>query len=145
MPFHIVSYRLAVDDDNNLVYVADKATDVIKVYQLDGTFVEDFGQGDFPSSDVEGLALYRCGADGYLIASDQQNSEFEIYDRLTHSHLATFTIAGAQTTIGLSISQDALPGYPNGAMFIQSHDREAISTAWNAIAAATGASTCTLP
>jgi uncharacterized repeat protein (TIGR01451 family) len=137
---------LAVDEDHGLIYVGDKASDVIKAYQLDGTFVQDIGTGDFgPNSDVEGLAIYRCGADGYIVASDQQNSEFEIFDRLTFSHLATFKLEGTQQTIGVAIAQGALPGYPNGAFFAESHDQEIVSTSWNAIAAATGVSICAAP
>jgi myo-inositol-hexaphosphate 3-phosphohydrolase len=116
------------------------------VYQLDGTFVEDFGQAHFGAdSDVDGLVLYRCGSDGYLIASDQKLHQFEVFDRLTRDHLATFSIANAQKTIGIAIAQGSVPGFPNGAMFVQSDDRQVLGVQWDALAAATGASTCALP
>ena len=137
---------IAADDDNHLIYIADKSNNQVKVYQLDGTFVQDFGQANFGAdSDVDGLAFYRCGSDGYIIASDQKLHQFEVFDRLTRDHLATFSIANAEKTVGVAIAQGALPGYPNGAMFVQSDDRLVLGVQWDALAAATGASTCALP
>ncbi len=138
--------NIAADEDNALIYVADKTNDLIKVYRPDGTFVQDFGQGDFAAgSDVEGTSVYRCGNDGYILASDQKQDEFEIYDRLTFAHLATFTVSGVSNTIGLTLVQSALPGYPNGALFVQSNGDQVFGIQWDVIAAATGVSTCAIP
>ena len=135
--------EIAADDENNLLYVADQTNNLIKVYRPDGTFVQDFGQADFAvGSDVEGIAVYRCGSSGYIVASDQSTNEFEIFDRTTFAHLATFTVQNARNTIGVALTQAPLPGYPNGAFFVQSREKEVFGVPWDAIAGATGASIC---
>jgi DNA-binding beta-propeller fold protein YncE len=135
--------EIAADDENNRLYVADQTNNLIKVFQPDGTFVQDFGAADFAAdSDVEGIAVYRCGTSGYIVASDQGASQFEIYDRTTFAHLATFAVQNARDTIGVALTQAPLPGYPNGAFFVQSRGRDVIGVRWDDIATATGASIC---
>jgi myo-inositol-hexaphosphate 3-phosphohydrolase len=76
---------------------------------------------EFFASDTEGLALYACGAAGYLVAADQgrERTEFEVFDRVSLRHLGTFTLADGQgdatnRTDGIDILQTPLPGFPNG-------------------------------
>jgi len=135
--------EITADDDNGAIYVADQTNDVIKVYHPDGTFVQDVGQGNFASgSDVEGIAIYRCGTGGYILAADQSANEFEIFDRTTFAHLATFTVQGVRDTIGVALTQAAVPGYPNGGIFLESRGREVFGVSWDTIATATGVSLC---
>jgi myo-inositol-hexaphosphate 3-phosphohydrolase len=137
---------IEADNERGLIYLADRTNNLIKVYQTNGTFVQDFGGADFTAdSDPEGIAIYRCGGDGYIIVSDQLPNEFEIYDRLTFQHLATFTVDGARSAIGIALTQSAVPGYPNGAFFLESREREVFGVAWETITGATGASTCPAP
>ena len=44
------------------------------------------------SKETEGMALYRCGDGGYLVAADQRATatEFEVFDRLTLDHVGSF-------------------------------------------------------
>jgi myo-inositol-hexaphosphate 3-phosphohydrolase len=133
--------EIAADDENGVIYVADQTNAVIKVFGADGTFERDFGQGTF-ASDVEGLAVYRCGASGYVVASNQSANAFEIFDRVTFAHLATFTVQSVRDTIGVALTQAAVPGYPNGGLFVESRGREVFGVQWDAVAAATAASVC---
>ena len=135
--------EIAADDDNGLIYVVDQTNAQIMVYRPDGTFVQNFGQGIFGSgTGVEGLAVYRCGTSGYVLVSNQDANRFEIFDRVTFAHLASFAVQSVLDTIGVTLTQSPLPGYPNGAFFVQSHKIEVFGVRWDAIAGATGASVC---
>ncbi|MDP6546270.1 MAG: phytase [Phycisphaerae bacterium] len=64
-------------------------------------------------SDVEGLTIYRFagGKEGYLIVSNQGAHNFKVFD-LTggHKFLGTFTIAGAEETDGIDVTNVNLGG-----------------------------------
>jgi myo-inositol-hexaphosphate 3-phosphohydrolase len=121
--------------------VVDRTNRLIKAFQLDGTFVQDFGAGLF-HTDVEDVDVYRCGADGYILVSDQDADRFEIFDRVTLQPLARFRISGVADTDGLAIVRHPLPGYPYGAIFVQSDNRNVHGLGWERLAAATGMATC---
>ena len=77
--------------------------------------------GDYGlKSDVEGLAIYRFGEgkEGYLIVSNQGAHNFKVFT-LTggHKFLGTFTVAGAEETDGIDVTNVNLGGPFAGGMF----------------------------
>jgi myo-inositol-hexaphosphate 3-phosphohydrolase len=139
--FNVSVANLAADSENGLLYVTDSRSDLIKVYRPDGTFVRDFGQGHFPGK-ITDVVVYRCGGDGYIIASDSDTDRFEVFDRLSYQHLGSFMLTGVKETDGMALSQSPLPGYPEGGLFAQSNDRYVLGASWTALNQATGMSVC---
>jgi myo-inositol-hexaphosphate 3-phosphohydrolase len=92
------------------------------VFTPEGTLVGEMHASIF-ARDTEGMALYECGADGYLVVSDQQSdaTEFEVFERASLAHIGTFNVqdgAGdfTDSTDGLDILQTPVPGFPNGVL-----------------------------
>ncbi|MBL7220720.1 MAG: phytase [Phycisphaerae bacterium] len=94
-------------------------------------------------SDVEGLAIYRLaqGKEGYLIVSNQGSHNFKVFD-LTggHKFLGTFTIAGAEETDGIDVTNVDLGGpFAEGMFACHSNKKRGggcpvLLTAWSKIA-----------
>lgn len=135
---------IKADDRNHVIYVSDETNELVKVYQANSIFVRDFGVGIFGGTypDPEGITIYECQDDGYIIISNQGLNQFEIFDRKTFQHLATFKINVALDTDGITITQVSLPQYPQGGFFAQSRDQYVEGITWNKIADATGMSIC---
>lgn len=92
-------------------------------YSLDGRY-----RGvDLPrfDADAEGVSLWACDADtGYWIASDQvQPTRFRVYDRTSLAPRGVFSGQAVANTDGQVLYPAALPGFPAGALFVQSDDR----------------------
>jgi myo-inositol-hexaphosphate 3-phosphohydrolase len=112
-----------VDDERRRLFVArgeKEKTRGIGVFDLEGRLQREFGAGVL-TKDGEGMALYRCGDGGYLVIVDQhkKKTQFEIFDRGTLEHVASFTLADAEgeptsATDGIAIVQDPVPGFPTG-------------------------------
>jgi myo-inositol-hexaphosphate 3-phosphohydrolase len=122
------------DDDLQLVYVCDDAGALgCQAYTYAGVLSgNNFGDDEcagrgFPespacmSTDAEGVALYECDStNGFLFVSDQNNDEFEIFNRETvagtHTWRCMFEVfdGGDKTNDcdGIDIFQDT--SYPNG-------------------------------
>lgn len=111
------------DDRHQHIYVSrgeNESQRGIGIFTPEGELIREFAAEAF-SSDAEGMALYACGEDGYLVVADQIRAatEFEVFDRRTHEHLGTFTLNDGQgdythLTDGIDILQTPLPGFPNG-------------------------------
>jgi myo-inositol-hexaphosphate 3-phosphohydrolase len=145
-----------VDDHYERVYVArgeNESLRGIAVFTPEGTPLGEFGRHLFVG-DVEGLAIYACGEEGYLIASDQQLSatEFEIFDRVTLAHLGTFRLSDgagdfSNATDGLDILQTPLPGFPAGILAVcdgcgDGPQDEMDVVGWDRIASTMGLNMC---
>lgn len=76
-------------------------------------------------ADAEGISLWECGVDnGYWIASDQiQPTKFRVFDRVSLQPRGTFSGRTVANTDGQVLYPAALPGFPAGALFVQSDDR----------------------
>ena len=94
--------------------------------------------------DVEGLAIYRRdGGKGYLIVSNQGPSNFKVYQLAApYKYVGTFTIAGANDTDGIDVTNAGLGGRFAKGLFachtagIRGHKGcPVILTAWADIAA----------
>ncbi len=123
------------------------------VFDLEGRLEREFGADVF-QKDAEGLALYACGDGGYLVGTDQhkRRTEFEVFDRVTLRHLATFTLEDGRgeftsATDGIDILQTPLPGFPAGIFAAcdgcGSNEPDEIDViGWDRIAAAVGLQRC---
>jgi myo-inositol-hexaphosphate 3-phosphohydrolase len=92
----------------------------IGVFDPEGSLLREIGATVF-RDDAEGMAIYACGDDGYLVAADQLSSatDFEVFDRVTLEHLGTFHVQDGSgeyvnATDGIDILQTPVPGFPNG-------------------------------
>jgi hypothetical protein len=147
---------ILADDLHQRVYVSRGERETVKGigwFTPGGTLVREFGASVF-SSDAEGMAIYACGQGGYLVASDQRGGEtdFEVFDRITLDHLATFRLddgGGEFTdrTDGLDILQVPLPGFPAGILAAcdgcgSTAPDELDVVGWGRIAAALGLAVC---
>ena len=114
---------ILADDRHQRIYVArgeKEEQQSIGVFTPDGTLLHEFGAGFF-GSDVEGMAIYACLDGGYLVAADQsrRGTQFEVFDRETLVHVATFRLQDAggertDSTDGIDILQVPLPGLASG-------------------------------
>lgn len=135
---------IKADDDNKVILVADESNNFVKVYRPDGVFVQNFGVDAFggDSPDAEGIDIYECNDDGYIIVSNQKVNEFEIFDRKTYQSLARFRINSALDTDGIALTQASLFNYPKGGFFAQSKNAYVEGVSWSKIASATGMTLC---
>ncbi|MFT3763475.1 MAG: phytase [Pseudoxanthomonas sp.] len=76
-------------------------------------------------ADAEGVSLWACDADkGYWIAADQvAPTRFRVYDRASLQPRGVFTGRTVANTDGQALYPSALPGFPAGALFVQTDDR----------------------
>jgi len=81
------------------------------------------------AADVEGMALYKDGAQGYLVVSSQGNYSYAVYDRLSpFNYRGSFVVGnnelagidGSQETDGLAINaQLRTADFPRGLLVVQ--------------------------
>jgi 3-phytase len=133
------------DDEAGKIYTADEAKGIWEIGgepndPAPGKLIARVGEHGL-RADVEGLAIYRQpGGKGYLIASSQGNSRFNVYRREgAHEFVGTFAIRGARETDGIDVCSAALgPAFPKG-MFACHTDRSGgcpnLLIPWEAIAA----------
>jgi 3-phytase len=160
MKFSSSAEACVFDDELQRLYVAQEAMGIWRLpadpRQGSEPILADRVSEEFPP-DVEGLAIFRSTENtGYLVASDQGNSTFRVYEREgENSYVGSFRIVGcgnekaggATHTDGIEIANKALgPAWPNGILI--AHDggnRVASDTLpnlkfvrWDAIAKALG-------
>ncbi|MFT4256743.1 MAG: phytase [Pseudoxanthomonas sp.] len=94
----------------------------LRDYMLDGRYRASLPAFD---ADAEGVSLWACDADkGYWIASDQvAPTRFRVFDRISLQARGTFSGRVVANTDGQVLYPSALPGFPAGALFVQSDDR----------------------
>ena len=122
------------DDENNLLFISEEnKKGVLRSYELkttltlDDEFIIDDRNG-YIVGDPEGLAILKQQNNkGYLIASSQGNSTFNIYERnRPHKYIKSFKIGGSKYTdqvsdtdgieiVNLYLNAD----FPDGMMVVQ--------------------------
>jgi 3-phytase len=109
---------IACDDEWARVIVCDDHADQhgCRAYARDGEPGPAFG-ADVLGADAEGVTIYRCpGRGGYVIVSDQGNSEFEVFRRDSFEHACTFSMKKGtdltHDTDGIDVLQS--PAFPAG-------------------------------
>lgn len=120
------------DDEHGWLYVAEESRGIWRIpaavdAEVDGTLIDRVGDGRLVA-DVEGLSLYKRGAEGYLVASSQGNNSFVVYDRQTARPEGVFKVIAddvrgvdaVEDCDGIDIVSDSLgPDYPDGLMVVQ--------------------------
>jgi 3-phytase len=132
---------IQVDEVHGILLVADEHSAELKVYGLDGRFLDRIVGADlYRLGDPEGVMLYRCGDAGYWILTDQgpERTLFHILERESFQHLGSFTGAVTANTDGISLVQERIPGLGDGALFAVHDDGGLTAFAWQDISGALG-------
>jgi 3-phytase len=125
---------IAVDDALGYVYYSDE-TYGVRQYHADPLAkdadeqVAEFGRTDF-TQDHEGISVYsRTDGSGYLLVSNQQADQFNVYERqgtaaAPHQHtlLARLPLSTHESD-GSDLTMTELPGFPGGLFVAMSTDR----------------------
>jgi 3-phytase len=140
---------IQVDQDNGVLLVADEHHFELELYSLEGEYLErTVAAGLYRYGEPEGIALYRCGAEGYWILTDQgeRRSVFHILDRQTFQHLGSFAGRVTANTDGIWLDQGEIPGLGRGTLLASHLDGAVAAFAWQDIGAALGLRTdCGIP
>ena len=133
------------DDQMGKIYIGEEAKGVWEVGgepddPVPGELVIQIGQHGL-TGDVEGLAIYFLpDGDGYLIVSDQGQSQFKVYQRQgAHRFLGSFSIQGSHETDGIDVCNMSLGSrFPKGLFACHSArgNRPVLVTPWEAVAGA---------
>ncbi|WP_373518622.1 phytase [Pricia sp.] len=115
---------LAIDDENGFVYYSDEGVCIRKYHAEPGkgdTEISCFG-GDYFLDDIEGiaLALYPNG-EGYLIVSNQQLGEFNIFSRKDNSFIKAVNLTTFETDGCEAVTVPLNTTFPNG-LFVAMND-----------------------
>ncbi len=122
--------------DRLIVADEDEAQRNLKIYALDGTFTGQVAATGLFTAEPEGLALYACGTEGYIVSADQSPdaNRFHVLDRATLDPLGTFAGPATRNTDGVTVLQNG-----GGSMFYAVHDDQGVTGfRWHDIAEALG-------
>ena len=138
---------LCVDPYHGIVYVPDENDRAgVHAYHPDGKpYLKNgtnlLGKGLF-ESDAEGITYYAMegvgeadDGTGFLIVSDQldDQTQFEVFDRITWEHLGTLLLQGVANTDGVASTQQPLPGYPLGIFAAVDDDEAVVGIGWDKV------------
>lgn len=108
---------IAIDDEQGYVYYSDEGSCIRKYYAEPSKGNEElscFG-GEYFKDDLEGIAIANTGdGGGYLIVSDQQKGQFNLFSRTDNSFIKAVNLTTKETdgcevvTVGLNET------FPNG-------------------------------
>jgi 3-phytase len=133
---------ILADDAQARLLVADEdeAHRNLKIYDLEGRFTGEVAASGVFAAEPEGLALYRCGPDGYIVSADQSRgaNRFHVLDRDSLERLGTFVLNGVANTDGVALLQ-ASAGAATESWFYAVHDDQAVGgVRWSDVAEALG-------
>lgn len=114
------------DTQKNIVLIAEEDTSrsEIKIYDMEGRFLDStFGKGVFKGQ-IEGIALYEENDNGFWIITDQSHYEniFHIFERTTFRHLCAFKGAETTNTDGIWLTKQSFGNFVEGALFAVHND-----------------------
>lgn len=116
---------IAVDDEKGFVYYSDEQFCIRKYYAEPNAGNEEiscFG-GDKFLEDIEGIAIAKQGNNGVIIVSNQQQGEFNIFDRNTNAFVKAVNL-GTLETDGCDVVTVPLGSkFPNG-LFVAMNDNK---------------------
>jgi 3-phytase len=144
----LVAESIQVDEEQGLLLVADEFNFELEVYGLDGRYLgRTVGSDLYEHGDPEGIMLYRCGAGGYWILTDQglARTVFHVLDRITMEHLGSFSGEVTANTDGIWLTQASVSGVGQGALFALHDDGGLAAFAWDDIGQALGLRTGCIP
>ncbi len=137
---HVVE-SIQVDPVHGNLLVADEHTLELELYDLEGEYRGiTVGTGLYTHGDPEGIMLYSCGDSGYWILTDQGDirTVFHLLDRVSFQHLGSFAGELTANTDGIWLTQEAVPGLGDGALFALHDDGGISAFPWETVAAAFG-------
>lgn len=117
---------IAVDDENGFVYFSDEGV-CIKKYHAEPSMgneeISCFG-GEYFDEDIEGIAIasYTDGH-GYLIVSNQQKGEFNIFDRETNAYITSVNLSTTATDGCEAVTVPLNDTFKNG-LFVAMNDEK---------------------
>ncbi len=115
------------DPENNIILFSEEDTSQssLKVYDLDGNFLnKTFGEKLFLGQ-VEGITLYECSNNkGIWIVTDQshQKNRFLLFDRNSFKYLGSFNGENTTNTDGIWLEQRPFGNFSMGAFFAVNND-----------------------
>lgn len=117
---------IAVDDKNGFVYFSDEGVCIKKYYAEPNKGNKElacFGN-DFFSEDIEGIAIasYPDGR-GYLIVSNQQKGEFNIFSTADNSFVKAVNLTTKETDGCEAVTVSLNGQFPNG-LFVAMNDEK---------------------
>ncbi|HRQ64161.1 MAG TPA: phytase [Xanthomonadaceae bacterium] len=113
----------------------------LKVFGLDGAFQKRIVGVEHFAGQPEGIALWQCAdGTGYWLASDQSSTgqRFLVFDRPSFDFLGAFHNEGISNTDGIWLQQEAIEGFPYGALYVVNDDQAVAAFDWRSIASALG-------
>jgi 3-phytase len=117
---------IAVDDALGFVYYADEGVCIRKYHAEPAAGNEELGcfGGEHFREDIEGIALasYPDGR-GYLLVSNQQQGEFNIFDRNTNAFVKAVNLGTTETDGCDAVTVPLGSSFPNGIFVAMSDDR----------------------
>ncbi|MFA5074708.1 MAG: hypothetical protein WC436_01240 [Candidatus Babeliales bacterium] len=126
---------IAVDPENNRLFVADESPKQknIKIYDLDGYFLNQLLGENMFACEPEGISIYATGAKiGFVVATDQSIAKniFHVFDRLTLKHLGSFKAEQTSNTDGIIITNKPFGKFVQGAFYAVNDDGNVTVIAW---------------
>ncbi len=125
------------DPDRNRLLIADELSRDINVYTLEGEFTGREISGLF-QAEPEGIALFRCAADGYWIATDQDDADntFHVFRRDDLEYVGAFQGEVTRNTDGIAVVEGSVGSLDDGAFFAVHDDGNVAAFAWASISRA---------
>jgi 3-phytase len=117
---------IGVDASHGRILIADENKHKlgIKVYSLEGKFLQTFG-GNVFTAEPEGFALIHChNGNGYWIMADQHEKKtiFHIFDRISFQQVASFEGSFTANTDGVCLTQSHFDQFDGGAFYAVHQD-----------------------
>ena len=140
----VVVESILADPVHNRLLIADEdeTQRVIKIFDLEGNYTGRAIGGDVFAAEPEGLALWECGDEGYLLMADQSHeaNQFHVFDRASLEHRGTFAGQAVANTDGVAILQGPVGALGDGAFYAIHADQGVVGFSWSAVAEALGLS-----
>lgn len=117
---------IAVDDENGFIYYSDEGVCIRKYYaepSQGNAEISCFG-GEYFMEDIEGIAIANYpNGEGYLIVSDQQKGQFNVFSRKDNSFIKVLDLT-TMVTDGCEVVTVSLNStFPNG-LFVAMNDEK---------------------
>jgi 3-phytase len=117
---------IAVDDELGYVYYSDEGVCIRKYHaepEAGDREVACFG-GAYFEEDIEGIAIARMtDRSGYLLVSNQQLGEFNIFDRETNEFVKAVNLGTVETDGCAAATESLGEAFPNGLFVAMNDDR----------------------
>ena len=126
----IIVESIFADKEHNRLLIAeeDKNQNAVKIYDLNGNYLQQNLGEDLIQYQAEGIMLYDCGrGEGYYFLTDQDfyktnNNTFHIYNRRDLKYVGSFISNNIQNTDGIWITNRKFSKFDKGALIAVNDD-----------------------